>query len=468
MADSMEVLLLSFLTVILQAEWDLTEAQSNSIVSVIFLGALTGTLILGPLGDRIGRKPVFVVTAAIICLAGLLTAASHTYLHLLLTRAIVGVGVGGLVVPFDTLAEFVPNSHRGTKLLAIEYFWTAGTLLVPVAAYVTLRNQGPNDWRYFVVLCASPCLISIVLGMLFVPESPRWLLARGRHDEALQILREAALRNGKQPQLVFPDGITIVDEDEEGDSTICDLLSPNWRSTTLLLWVTWAGFSFLYYGTILAVTLVFATEQGDQDHGSNRAYEFDYGAIFAAASSELAGTTLVIFLIDWMGRVNTQACAYLFGGISTFWLCVLANRNHPDRSHLIAAAFLARMFMMSGSCTTWVSTAEILTTEIRATGHSTANAAARIAGAICPFVVSSESSFLVIGIVVLVTSLITAMTSWHLPETKGRRMGSTTENYHRRHPSTLEPQQQQHSANEESSLVEMGGATTPTSRGEII
>ena len=74
----MEILLLSFLTVILQVEWNMTDAQTNSIVSAVFLGALVGTLTLGSMGDRIGRKPVFTVTAAIICLFGLLTAVCHT------------------------------------------------------------------------------------------------------------------------------------------------------------------------------------------------------------------------------------------------------------------------------------------------------------------------------------------------------------------------------------------------------
>lgn len=70
--------MLSFLTVILQVEWNMTDAQTNSIVSAVFLGALVGTLTLGSMGDRIGRKPVFTVTAAIICLFGLLTAVCHT------------------------------------------------------------------------------------------------------------------------------------------------------------------------------------------------------------------------------------------------------------------------------------------------------------------------------------------------------------------------------------------------------
>lgn len=431
-ADSMEILLLSFLTVILQSQWDMTEAQTNSIVSCVFLGALVGTLTLGKLGDRIGRKPVFTITAAIICVFGFLTAACTTYTHLLLCRFAVGFGVGGLVVPFDTLAEFVPAAHRGRNLLSIEYFWTAGTLLVPVAAYLSLRQQGRNDWRYFVALCAVPCLISTFLGLVFVPESPRWLLAQGRHDEALYIMRMAASCNGKSASELFPHGITIVDEEEEGDSTICDLLAPNWRRTTLLLWLTWAGQAFLYYGTIIAVTLVFATEQMHNDSENVNAYDFDYGAIFWAASSELVGTTLVISVVDRIGRIPSQTVAYTCGGISACILCLLASGKDPQRSHLITAAFCARMFMMSASCTTWVSTAEILTTEIRTTGHSAANAIARLAGAICPFIVSSENSFQTIGFVTLAVSLLTGYSSWSLPETMGRSMGGVTELHNER------------------------------------
>lgn len=127
-ADSMEVLLLSFLSVVLKAVWDLTDEQTSIITSSVFVGALIGTLVLGYLGDLIGRKPVFTLTAGIICLSGFLTAVANNYWTLLFFRFLVGFGVGGLTVPFDTLAEFVPNSQRGSNLLLIEYFWTAGTL----------------------------------------------------------------------------------------------------------------------------------------------------------------------------------------------------------------------------------------------------------------------------------------------------------------------------------------------------
>jgi hypothetical protein len=241
-ADSMEVLLLSFLAVVLQSEWNLTVDQTAAITSIVFAGAMIGTLVLGPLADRIGRKPVFSITAAIICVFGFLTAAANNFAVLLLFRFLVGFGVGGLTVPFDTLAEFVPASDRGTNLLAIEYFWTAGTLAVPVAAYFTLGDDSRDGWRIFVLVCGIPCLISTILGLMYVPESPRWLMTQGKYSKALGILRNAAKQNGKDPMELFPENAQLVDDqEEEENSNFCELLAPEWRRITLLLWGTWAG-----------------------------------------------------------------------------------------------------------------------------------------------------------------------------------------------------------------------------------
>jgi MFS family permease len=119
MADAMEVLLLSFLSTVLKHEWNLSEGEVDSIVAVVFAGALLGTLLLGRAGDVFGRKPVFAVTAFVIAIAGVVTAFCQNYEQLLLARFWVGFGVGGLIVPFDTLGEFLPSAARGKNLLYI-------------------------------------------------------------------------------------------------------------------------------------------------------------------------------------------------------------------------------------------------------------------------------------------------------------------------------------------------------------
>jgi hypothetical protein len=171
--------------------------------------------------------------------------------------------------------------------------------------------------------------------------------------------------------------------------------------------------------------MVFASANDDDpDQDGAESYSFDYWAIFTSASAEVAGTTLIILLVDRIGRIPSQALSYFAGGCSLLILCLLASQEDAARSHLIVFSFLARMFFMSASCATWVSTAEILTTDIRTTGHSAANAVARLSGSFSPYLLTNATPYPVIGGVMFAISLSTATCVWNLPETKGLNMGA--------------------------------------------
>lgn len=334
-----------------------------------------------------------------------------------------------LLVPFDTLAEFLPAQKRGTNLLLIEYFWTVGCLLVIVFAQFTLAH-GKANWRLFVILCSLPCVVSIFLGYFFVPESVRWLVSMGRNAEALEILRDAARMNGKtvstpltqkreaaittthsdnaiddnshgdEIDILFPLNTLLTSEEDhtaENSASCLDLLKPQWRGTMLRLWGAWGGFGLGYYGAILSVTKVFDSEETTivnatldamtkttREAVSQEKNKFDYSAIFISSSAELLGTTLVIILIDRVGRIPSQVVGYAAAGVCIFLLCFLASVGSADdtaahhRWELVLFGFILRALVMAATCTSWVMTAEVLSTEIRSTGHSSANAMARL------------------------------------------------------------------------------------------
>jgi MFS family permease len=383
---------------------------------------MVGTLCLGPLADRIGRRPVFMIAASIICFFGMLLAACASYMAALCAIFCVGFGVGGLTIPFDILAEFLPARGRGTNLLLIEYFWTVGCLYVVAVAYFSLHGEDAQ-WRRFVRLCSLPCVAALVIGYAFVPESARWLSSRGRCQEALQVLRKAAKINGLNVEDIFPEGIELVHENHGLEATVYDLFRPEWKAITLRLWGTWCGFAFGYYGAILTITKVFKSTNNAPS--STSSYSFDYSAIFVSSSAELLGTTLVILAIDRAGRIPCQVVSYIAAGVS---ICLLGILSETDiaRVVLVALGFLTRVFEMSGTCSTWVGTAEILSTDLRTTGHSAANAVARIGAFVSPFVIADNSPR-IIGLVMLFVHLFTAMCVSKLPETKGKHMGASNE-----------------------------------------
>jgi MFS family permease len=470
-ADAMEILLLSFLSIVLKKEWHLTNDQTAFITSMVFAGALVGTSVLGPLADKWGRRPIFLLAASTIAACGAGTSLAANYEMLLIIVAFIGFGVGGLTVPFDTLAEFLPARRRGTYLLLIEYFWTLGCLMVIVFAKLTLSHEKAN-WRLFVVLCALPCFVSIIAGYLFVPESVRWLVSKGRNEEALHILRHAARVNrvkadtpltpageietnslvdddnptgeGEDVDLIFPLGTQLTsDEDPTAENASClDLMKPQWRATILRLWGAWGGFGLGYYGAIMTVTKVFDSHQTQQvdEPWSDTSFlnatnatqinhqitnDFDYTAIFISSSAELLGTTLVIITVDRWGRIPTQVVCYATAGACILLMCIGASTSGAVLNHrwgLVGLGFLLRALDMAATCTSWVMTAEVLSTEIRSTGHSSANAVARVGAFFCPFLVHNMSLHS-LGIVMLIVHWFTAACVCQLPETMGAHLG---------------------------------------------
>lgn len=446
MADSLVIIVVSILIRKLQKLWNFDDSVISNIMSCLFMGATVGTMILGPLADKIGRKPVLLHSSSIISIFGLCMALCQSYEILFVVVFCLGIGIGGLTVPFDILAEFLPNETRGYYLLSIKYFWTIGSMLAPCLAYISFELA--DSWRLLCIFTIIPSGLSFISGAYIVPESPRWLVSTGRKEEALQILRSTAQTNGLDPYKILPPDCELEDESTE-DCDFLDLFKvsfltllvknrygfthfainidlltqPRWRKSFFTLAAVWASYCFSFYGTILTMTRIFDYESAEYYYYADEdAPDFDYFALFLSSAAEIFGTAASIVFIDKIGRIKSLVLFFILGGLSVFSLCAVDGFTE-DRWAVISFALIARAAEMGAACVTWVVTVELLSTEILSTGHSAVNFAAKFGAFLTPFLVEGDVSIVTIGAVLLVVNLAAAFMSSTLLETHGIEIG---------------------------------------------
>ncbi|MDO4929485.1 MAG: MFS transporter, partial [Corynebacterium sp.] len=173
------------------AELGLEASGIGLVTATLLIGAAVGALTIGYLSDAIGRRKTILILATIFFAGALLCALAPGLGILLVGRVLLGLGVGGAstVVPVF-LAEMAPYEIRGSLSGRNEMMIVVGQLAAFVINAILGTTLGHLDyvWRVMLAVCALPAVF-LFIGMLRMPESPRWLLSKGRHDEALAVMK---------------------------------------------------------------------------------------------------------------------------------------------------------------------------------------------------------------------------------------------------------------------------------------
>jgi MFS transporter, putative metabolite:H+ symporter len=207
-----------------------------SFIAAAFLGLLVGTLMFGTIADRLGRRSVFTLSLLWYTASAAIMAFQTTPLGLNFWRLMVGIGLGVELVTIDSyLSELVPKHVRG-RAFALNQLVTY--LAVPVIAYLAWRlvprsPLGFDGWRW-VVLIGSVGAVAVWVIRLRVPESPRWLAARGRHDEANVVMEALEARVARESGAPLPSPVAETGEIVELGS-LGEIFRPPYRSRTLML-----------------------------------------------------------------------------------------------------------------------------------------------------------------------------------------------------------------------------------------
>ncbi|HWK20151.1 MAG TPA: MFS transporter [Microbacteriaceae bacterium] len=381
--DAMDVGLVSFVVAALVEQGFATTAERPLILSIGFAGMAIGAALGGLLADRLGRRSVFAITLLIFGVATGLTALAWSVAALLVFRFIAGFGLGAeLPVASTYMSEFAPRRIRGRVIVLLEAFWAVGWFAQAlIGAYIV--PLGPDGWRWALLIGAAPAFYAafVRFGM---PESVRFLLSRGRRDEAAAVVasfaasgwspRPAELDLSARPGAAAAD--TGPSQTKAGfGQRFAGLWAPGLRATTTGLWLLWFLVNFAYYGAFLWIPSILVAD------GYPLATSFVFTLIITVA--QLPGYLVAAWLIERWGRRATLIVFLLGSAISAVLFGTV-----PGEPAIIGFGMALSFFNLGAWGGVYAITPESYPTPIRATGAGWAAGVGRIASIIVPFVVA--------------------------------------------------------------------------------
>jgi len=230
--DAFDALAIAFVLPVLAPLWKLSGPQIGFLISAGYLGQLAGALFFSWIAQRYGRVRALVSSVLVLSIMSLACAAAWDYHSLLVFRTLQGLGLGGEVpVAAVYISEITRAKGRGRFVLLYELIFPVGL----VAAGLLGRWVVPHfGWQAMFVIGAAPAILVVFMQRL-LPESPRWLAARGRDHDAEAALSEIERATEKATRQPLPPVQTVLDTDERRVNW-ADLFGPIYLRRTLVVW----------------------------------------------------------------------------------------------------------------------------------------------------------------------------------------------------------------------------------------
>jgi SP family galactose:H+ symporter-like MFS transporter len=275
----------------LKNDFTLTTFALEVIVSGVLAGAAAGALLGGRMSDLFGRRRLLIVTAIIFGLGGLACATATSTAILIVGRIVVGLGIGlssGTVPVY--ISEVSPADARGWQVSLFQLAITVGILLAYVVDYAFAAIQG---WRWMFGLAVVPAAI-FGLGMVFLPESPRWLAEHGHVERARAML--ARIRGTSDVDIEMREIVEGIERAQDQHGRLSDLFAPSLRPALIV------GIGLAVFQQVTGInTVIYYAPLIIQSSGISSAS----GAILATAGIGVVNvlmTIVAMWLIDRMGR----------------------------------------------------------------------------------------------------------------------------------------------------------------------
>ncbi|MCK5137897.1 MAG: sugar porter family MFS transporter [Bacteroidales bacterium] len=346
----------------LQDYFELTDSQIESVTALGLIGAVVGALSTGAISDYLGRKKVILASAFVFATGAVWTGFAPSVTQLMISRFYLGlaIGVSSFAVPLY-ISEISPTKIRGTLVSMFQLLITVGILTAYLSDNALADNNNLECWRPMLWVGVIPALV-LFIGMFFLPETPRWLMSKGREDEARKVL----------DRIEDPEFIDKSIAGMKSDIAI-DASQASWKE----IFKPW-----LRNALIIAVGIMFF----QQFVGINTVIYYSpkiflaagfEGAEAAIAASVIVGavnvlfTIISLFIIDRLGRRKL----YFIGlsGIAVALVCMGLGFMLPGAGKwflVISMLVYIAFFAISLGPLGWLIITEVFPTRVRGLGAS--------------------------------------------------------------------------------------------------
>ena len=365
--DGLEVTLVGSLSGVLESKngLSLSDQQVTGAATVYLTGAVIGALLFGRLTDRYGRRRLFLATLATYSIATLGTAFSVSYLTFALARFFTGLGIGGEYAAINSAVdELIPGKLRGRVDLFVNGTFWVGASLGAVATLLLLGPHGPpHAWGWRLAFGIGGVLgFGVLLLRLAVPESPRWLMLRGREREACAVV-DAIERDVRKHSADLPPleekALKIRTRDNTPWGEIFRHMVGPSRSRSFLGLVLMVGQAFFFN----AMFFTFGLVAKQFYHQSDAQLPLQ---LLPFAIASFLGPAILGPLFDRVGRKPMISGSYAFSGVALAVIGVLFAFGMVGL-HALTASFAVIFFVASAAASAaYLTVSEIFPLEIRA------------------------------------------------------------------------------------------------------
>ena len=407
--DAFCALSLAFALPSLVSAWRITPAQSGLLISSSYVGQFIGALLFSSLAEQFGRIRSAAAATALMSIMSIGCALAGNFPALLACRLVQGIGVGGeMPVAAAYISELSKAKGRGRFFMLYEMIFPVGLMATgQIGAWVVPAF----GWQAIFWIGGIPALVVTYL-LLRLPESPRWLISKGRLKEADLVIKEIEASTTRR---LAPADVGRHTYIVERPTRWTEALSSAYRRRTLIVWVLWTTAFFVTNSLNNWLPTLYST-----------VYRLELRQSLRAASltniAQVVVLLICVFCIDRVGRKRWTVACFLAGSAG---LVILGLAGAESVGSVMVLATLSYGLIGSINAVLYLYTPEIYPTRMRALGTGLATCWLRLASAVGPLIVGAVVSGGATGPVFLMfagTAMAGASAATGMIETRARRL----------------------------------------------